>query len=160
MPGGWTIDEGGERMRPGASGAMTMRHVGLVALEALLVAVLVWVAAMTLAGATQNGGIVGAAEAGQDPASLTTGDARLGGTVVFTAHPGDAGMWVHATCAQSAANVLNQWVRVDATHRASLSLAPSALWSPGAAACTAEEGYFSSNGRWRVIAATAFSVAP
>jgi hypothetical protein len=51
-------------------------------------------------------------------------------------------------------------VRVDATHRAALSLAPSARWSTGGAACTAEEGYFSSNGRWRVIAATAFSVAP
>jgi hypothetical protein len=145
-------------MRTGASGAMTMRHVGLVALEALLVAVIVWVAAMTMAGATQNGGIVGAAQAGQEAASLTVAGARLGGTAVFTAHPGDEGMWVHATCAQSTTTVLNQWVRVDATHRATVSLAPSASWSAGPAACTAEEGYFSSNGRWRVIAATTFTV--
>ncbi len=53
-------------MRTSATGAATMRHVGLVALEALLVAVIVWVAAMTLAGATQNGGIVGSAAAGDN----------------------------------------------------------------------------------------------
>ena len=141
-------------MRTGASGAMTMRHVGLVALEALLVAVIVWVAAMTLAGATQNGGIVGAAEAGQEAASLTVTGAKLGGTAVFTAHPGDEGMWVHATCVQTTTTVLSQWVRVDATHRATVSLA----WSAGPATCTAEEGYFSSNGRWRVVAATTFTV--
>jgi hypothetical protein len=139
---------------------MTMRHVGLVALEALLVAIIVWVAAMTLAGATQNGGLIGAAEAGQDAASLSVSGTKLGGTAVFTAHPGDEGMWVHATCVQSATTVLNQWARVDAEHRATLQLATSTGWSAGAAACTAEEGYFSSNGRWRVIAVASFSVAP
>ncbi len=146
-------------MRSSAGGAMTMRHVGLVALEALLVAVIAWVAAMTLAGATQNGGIIGAAEAGQDAASLTVAPATLGGAAVFTANPGDEGMWVHATCNRSTTNLFSQWIRVDASRHATLTLAPSTRWSSGAAACTAEEGYFSSNGRWRVIATTKFNVA-
>ena len=145
-------------MRTSATGAATMRHVGLVALEALLVAVIVWVAAMTLAGATQNGGIVGAAEAGDNSASLTVSGADLGGSAVFTAHPGDEGMWVHATCVQTATPVLSAWVRVDAAHQATLSLARSARWSSGGAACVAEEGYFSTNGRWRVLVATTFDV--
>ena len=146
-------------MRTSAGGAMTMRHVSLVALEALLVAVIVWVAAMTLAGATQNGGIIGAAQAGNKSASLTVAGAKLGGTAVFTANPGDEGMWVHATCNQSSANVLSEWIRVDVAHLATLNLMPSWRWSSGAAACTAEEGYFSSNGRWRVLATTTFIVA-
>jgi hypothetical protein len=145
-------------MRTSATGAATMRHVGLVALEALLVAVIVWVAAMTLAGATQNGGIVGTAAAGDNSASLTVRGAHLGGSAVFTAHPGDEGMWVHATCTQAATPVLSAWVRVDGTHQATLPLARSARWSSGSAACVAEEGYFSTNGRWRVIASTTFTV--
>ena len=144
-------------MRTSATGAATMRHVGLVALEALLVAVIVWVAAMTLAGATQNGGLVGAAVAGDDSASLTVAGAHLGETAVFTAHPGDEGMWVHATCVQASTTVLSAWVRVDATHQATLPLARSTRWSSGGAACVAEEGYFSGNGRWRVIVSTSFA---
>ena len=135
-----------------------MRHVGLVALEALLVAMIVWVATMTLAGATQNGGIVGAAQAGDNSASLTVAGADLGGSAVFTAHPGDEGMWVHATCVQSTTTVLSAWVRVDGSHRATLPLARSDRWSSGSAACVAEEGYFSGNGRWRVIVSTTFTV--
>jgi hypothetical protein len=135
-----------------------MRHVGLVALEALLVAMMAWVAAMALAGATQNGGIVGTAAAGDSSASLTVAGADLGGTAVFTAHPGDEGMWVHATCVQSSTTVLSAWVRIDASHHATLPLARSARWSSGSAACVAEEGYFSTNGRWRVIVSTTFTV--
>jgi hypothetical protein len=145
-------------MRTGAMGVATMRHVGLVALEALLVAVIVWVATMTLAGATQNGGIVGSAAAGAEAPTLTVAGARLGGSAVFTAHPGDEGMWVHATCVQSATTVLSAWIRIDSTHRATLPIATSTRWSSGAAACTAEEGYFSTNGRWRVLVSTTFIV--
>ena len=145
-------------MQRGASGVATMRHVGLVALEALLIAVIVWIAAMTLAGATQSGGIAGAASAGKANPSLTVAEARLGGTAIVTADPGDEGMWVHATCVQATTVVLASWTRIDASHLARVGLARSATWSSGAASCTAEEGYFSSNGRWRVIATTAFEV--
>jgi len=135
-----------------------MRHVGLVALEALLVAMIVWVAAMALAGATQNGGIVGTAAAGDNSASLSVAGADLGGTAVFTAHPGDEGMWVHATCVQASTTVLSAWVRIDASHHATLPLARSTHWSSSAATCVGEEGYFSSNGRWRVVVSTTFTV--
>lgn len=135
-----------------------MRHVGLVALEALLIAVIVWVAAMTLAGATQNGGIVGAAAAGDNSASLSVAGADLGGTAVLTAHPGDEGTWVHAKCVQASSTVLSAWVRIDASHHAPLPVARSPHWSSGGATCVAEEGYFSTTGRWRVIVSTTFMI--
>jgi hypothetical protein len=113
---------------------------------------------MTLAGATQGGGIIGSAAADQGSPSLTVAGASLGGTAVVTAHPGDEGMWVHATCAQSSTTVLSSWLRVDSTRRATLPLPRSTRWSSGAAACVAEEGYFSANGRWRVLVSTTFIV--
>jgi hypothetical protein len=146
-------------MRTGSSGVATMRHVGLVALEALLIAVIVWVAAMTMAGATQSGGLVGAANAGRTNPSLTVAAGGLGSSALVTADPGESGMWVHATCRQSSAIVLAVWARIDAAHHATIPLARSATWRSGPAACTAEEGYFSTNGRWRVLVATDFDVA-
>jgi len=145
-------------MQTGSSGVATMRHVGLVALEALLIAVIVWIAAMTLAGATQSDGIAGSANAGKANPSLTVTGGRLGGTAVVRADPGEDGMWVHATCLQGSAVVLASWTRIDATHLARVALPRSTAWSSGSASCTAEEGYFSSNGRWRVLAATTFTV--
>jgi hypothetical protein len=135
-----------------------MRHVGLVALEALLVAAIVWIATMTLAGATQADGLVGSASAGDASVSLSIADARLGGSTVVTANPGDEGMWVHATCSQAAGGVWSQWSRIDRAHHAVLTFAPTAHWTAGSAACSAEEGYFSANGRWRVVATASFNV--
>lgn len=141
------------------TGAATMRHVGLVALEALLVAAIAWVAAMTFAGATQSeGGVTGAANAGRGSASLAVPDVALGGSTVATAAPGEAGMWVHATCVRSASRTAGQWARIGAGHTATLSFGRNAAWSSGGATCTAEEGYFATNGRWRVVATTTFSV--
>ena len=135
-----------------------MRHVGLVALEALLVAAIVWIATMTLAGAMQADGLVGSANAGP-VATLTITDARLGGSAVVTATPGDEGMWVHAACTQGASSVSNQWSRIDAAQRAVLTFESTSRWTSGGAACTAEEGYFSANGRWRVVVSRTFMVA-
>jgi hypothetical protein len=146
-------------MRVGTTGDATLRHVGLVALEALLVAAIVWVAAMSLAGATQSGGgIVGAAAAGGDAAAVSVADARFGQTVVATVRPGEPGSWVHVTCIREGSTVSTQWAAVDADHRVTLSLDRPDRWTGGSATCTAEEGYFQSNGRWRVLAATAFVV--
>ncbi len=145
-------------MRTGAGGVATMRHVGLVALEAFLIATIVWIAAMTLAGATQSGGIVGAVTAGKANPSMSVAGAQFGGTAIVTADPGEIGMWVHATCVQSKAVVLAAWVRIDSAHRAAVPLNSSAAWRSGGADCTAEEGYFSANGRWRVLASTTFTV--
>jgi hypothetical protein len=145
-------------MRTGATGAATMRHVGLVALEALLVAAIVWIATMTLAGATQADGIIGSANAGP-ASSLAVGDARLGGSAMVTATPGEEGMWVHATCSQASTVVASEWSRIDGSHHATLGFDRSDRWTSGSATCAAEEGYFSANGRWRVIATTSFTVS-
>jgi hypothetical protein len=148
-------------MGSNGAGAATMRHVGLVALEAVLVALLVWVAAMTLAGVSENGGgLAGAANAGQQTANLTVPDGVFAGTTDAHANPGGDGTWVHATCLQAGQVALTQWVRVEATDYATLTLGPTPTWTSGGASCTAEEGYFASNGRWRVQDTTTFIVAP
>jgi hypothetical protein len=137
-----------------ATAAAPLHHVGLVALEALLVAVLVWIAAMTLAGATGAGGVVGLADAGPASVSLAAGETHGGRSLTVTADPGDPGMWVHLSCTQAGTVVLGQWAAIGADHAASFSLDRSPGWAAGAATCTAEEGYFSANGRWRVVATT------
>lgn len=145
-------------MPTGATAAAPLRHVSLVALEALLVAVLVWVAAMTLAAATSESGIAGTVVAGRGTASLAVVEARLGGTFTVSAVPGDDGLWVHASCSRAGVVILNRWVAIGTDRRAAFALAPSPARSGGAAACNAEEGYFSTNGRWRVLATTAVAV--
>ena len=148
-------------MGSNGAGTATLRHVALVALEALLVAVLVWVAAMTLAGISENGdGITGAANAGRQAANLTVPDGVFGGTTEALANPGGDGTWIHATCLQAGQVAMSQWARVDATNHATLTLGPTSTWTRGGASCTAEQGYFAGNGRWRVQDSATFSVAP
>jgi hypothetical protein len=136
-----------------AISAAPLHHVGLVALESLLVAVLVWVAAMTLAGAT-GAGVVGLADAGPATVSLAAVETHGGRSLTVTADPGDPGMWVHLSCAQTGTVVLGRWAAIGANHAVSFPLDRSGGWVAGSAMCTAEEGYFSSNGRWRVVATT------
>jgi hypothetical protein len=140
------------------SGAAPLRHVGLVALEALLVAILVWVAAMTLAGATGADGIAGGANAGRTVASLDVVASGPGGAVTIAARPGDDGMWVHLSCHAADGVVVTQWAPVAADHRAAFDVDPSDPMTRRALACSAEEGYFSENGRWRVLASTGFTI--
>jgi hypothetical protein len=136
-----------------ATAAAPLHHVGLVALESLLVAVLVWIAAMTLAGAT-GAGVVGLADAGPASVSLAATEVHGGRSLTVTADPGDPGMWVHLSCTRAGAVVFGQWAAIGADHDVSFSLDRSRGWTAGAAACTADEGYFSTNGRWRVVATT------
>jgi hypothetical protein len=147
-------------MRTGSAGVATLRHAGLAALEALLIAVLVWFATMALAGAGPSGGLIASAQAGRDPASLTVGGGRFGGTTVAMATPGAAGTWIHATCAQAGAVVQSEWVRLNSSHRASLSLGPAPRWTSGAATCVAESGTFTAAGRWWIQSSATFSVTP
>ena len=143
------------------AGRMTLRHVGLVALEAVLVTMLVWLAAMTLAGMSPSGGgIAGTADAGRAAASLTIPDGSFGRTTVAEVVRADADSWIHATCTQGGSTVLTQWARLDDHGQATLQLGPTSTWSAGAADCAAEAGWFATNGRWRVEATTTFSVRP
>jgi hypothetical protein len=141
------------------AGAATMRHVVLVALEALLVATLVWIAAMTLAAFSQgDAGLTGSANAGRAVPSLEVADGRYGTMTIATARPVADGTWVHATCLQGTTVVLSQWAHVDSSGHASFQLGPTATWTSGAASCSAEQGWFSPNGRWRVQTTATFRV--
>jgi len=146
-------------MRTGSAGTATLRHVGLVALEALLVALLAWIGAMTLAGAGQSNGLVGSVQAGPDPVSVTVRPAAFGQTslVSVTSPMDDA--WVHVTCSQDQQVVFSTWAPLDQQGRTKVRLGPTTTWTSGGAACAAEVGWFAPNGRWRVEAVAPFSVA-
>ena len=94
-------------MRTGSAGAATLRHVGLVALEATLVATLVWIAAMTLAGAGQSNDLVGAANAGRDPGTVPVKPAVHGATALVSTTNAPDGGWVHVQCAQGSTLVMS-----------------------------------------------------
>ncbi len=146
-------------MRAGAAGTATLRHVGLVALEALLVALLAWIGAMTLAGAGQSNGIVGSVDAGRGASTIAIRPASLGRTSVVTVDGAPDGGWVHVTCSQGGQAVFSAWAALDRQGRAKLDLGPTAAWTAGGAECTAEVGWFAPNGRWRVDAVTPFEAA-
>ena len=88
--------------------------------------------------------------------SFTVDDGTFAGTTL--AHRGSSGaVWVHAKCYQGGTLVFEQWrMYVDGT--ASLSLGPTPLWSSGSANCTAEEGSYARNNRWRSAGSTTFNV--
>jgi len=146
-------------MRTGSAGTATLRHVGLVALEALLVALLAWIAAMTLAGAGQSNGLVGSVQAGRDPVSVTVKPAAFGQTSLVSVARPPEDAWVHVTCSQDDQVVFSTWARLDGHGRTKVRLGPTATWTSGSAACAAEVGWFASNGRWRVEAVAPFTAA-
>jgi hypothetical protein len=142
-------------MRAGSAGAATLRHVGLVALEATLVATLVWIAAMTLAGAGQSNDLVGAANAGRDPGTVLVKPAVHGATALVSTTNAPDGAWVHVQCAQGSTLVMSMWARLDPRGRAKVVLS-GGTWTSGAADCLAQVGSFTQGGRWRVDAESRF----
>jgi hypothetical protein len=146
-------------MRAGAAGAATFRHVSLVALEALLVAMLVWIAAMTAAGASQSGGIAGSAQAGLQPVSVTIRNTGFGAPATVATTNVEAGSWVHVACTRAGDGVLSLWAPLDTKGRVTLTLGSSSDGASGPAACSAEVGYFAANGRWRTEGVASFSVS-
>jgi hypothetical protein len=145
-------------MRTGSAGAATLRHVGLVALEATLVATLVWIAAMTLAGAGQSNDLVGAANAGRDPGTVTVKPAIHGATALVSTTNAPDGGWVHVQCAQGSSLVLSTWARLDAQGRATVQL-DGGTWTAGAADCLAQVGSFTTAGHWRASIEATFHSA-
>jgi hypothetical protein len=145
-------------VRTGSAGAATLRHVGLVSLEALLVALLAWIAAMSLAGAGQSNGFVGSAQAGRDPVAVTVRPASFGKVSLVSVERPPADAWVHLTCSQQEQVVFSSWAPLDRHGRVKVRLGPAVSWTGGGAACAAEVGWFSPTGRWRVEAVTPFSV--
>ena len=90
--------------------------------------------------------------------SITVPDGVFGGTTTATTHTGPT-TWVHAACYQGGLQVYEQYVKTDANNQAVLTLGPTPFWPSGAAACTADEGTWMANGRFKVSASTDFSVS-
>jgi hypothetical protein len=145
-------------MGRGSAGTATLRHVGFVALEALLIAGLVWIAAMTLAGAGQSNALVGAAQAGLDPATVSVAGSHGKPAVVSTTNAPD-GAWVRLSCSRDDVVVVSRWARLDAKGRASVSLTPPSAWTAANLRCSAEVGDFSAAGHWRSAGTTTFHPA-
>ena len=144
-----------------SKGYAVTRRAGLAVVEAILVTALVWVAAMVVSSATRSDlGFAPVVNAARVGANLTVPDGVFGGTTVAHANPGGSQTWVHATCSQGGEVVMGQWSRVDANDNVTVVLGPTPSWSSGGAECFAEEGYYTSRGRWRVQATATFSVAP
>jgi hypothetical protein len=137
-----------------------VRHTAGVAAEGLLIlaTVVALVFAATLATRGEPGGATDTL-AGRN-GEITVPDGVFGGLTTATANPGDDGTWVFAECQQNDVAVYRQYVKVDtATHQATLTLGPTPSWTGGDASCFAEEGYWSRNNRWRVLASTTFEVS-
>jgi hypothetical protein len=144
-----------EIMPAGTTGAATIRHVGLVALEAMLVAILVWLATMALAGASQSDGIVGSATAGGVTRGPIVSSPSAKGVAVVTAGPTEGGDWLHISCRANGNAVGAQWSRIGSDRRVRVALDAVSE----TATCVVEQGYFSANGKWRVLSASPFTIA-
>ncbi len=90
--------------------------------------------------------------------SITVPDGVFAGTTTATTHTGTT-TWVHANCYQSGYQVYEQYVKTDANNQAVLTLGPTPLWTGGAASCTAAEGTWMANGKFKVSATTNFAVS-
>ncbi len=91
-------------------------------------------------------------------ASISVPNGAFGGTTTATVHTGPT-TWVHAACYQYGAQVYEQYVKADSNNQAVLTLGPTPLWPSGAASCTAAEGTWMANGKFKVSASTTFSVS-
>jgi hypothetical protein len=145
-------------MGRGSAGTATLRHVGFVALEALLIAGLVWIAAMTLAGAGQSNALVGAAQAGLDTATISVVSTHGKPAIVSTANAPD-GAWVHLSCSRDDVVVVSRWGRLDPKGHATVALTPPSAWTASNLTCSAEIGDFSPSGHWRQAGTTSFRPA-
>lgn len=108
------------------------------------------------------GAMAGTAFAGKPTGASTTTGVRVDDGVyagTTTAYQGaSASTWVHAMCYQGGGLVYEQW-RSYTGGTTTLSLGPTPNWSSGAANCSAEEGNFGRNNRWRVSSTTTFDTA-
>ena len=81
------------------------------------------------------------------------------GTTTATVNPGGTEAWARARCFQGGVQVYEEYAKVDANRQATFHLGPTPMWSGGSASCVGEEGYWSRNNQWRVLASTKFTVA-
>ena len=126
------------------------KHTAQVVAEGGLIALLV-------VGAMAGTAFAGKPTAGGTSSGVRVDDGVHAGTT--TAYQGaSAAVWIHAQCFQGGSLVYEQW-RSYTGGTTTLSLGPTPNWSSGAANCTADEGYFARNNRWRVSSSTTFQTA-
>ena len=98
-----------------------------------------------------------AGKPGGSSSSIVVPDTTFGGISNATVA---GGMWVYAQCFQNGDLVFGQYKKADASGAVVLGyFGPTPSWSAGSANCTAQEGSWSNNGRWRGSASTTFNVA-
>ena len=147
-------------MKAVSAAASGVRHLSGVGLQALIivgiVAALLLALSPMLKPADDLAGIKGA-NAARGSGTITVPDGVYGGTVTATVNPG-GNVWAYAACYQGRTLVYAQYVKVSSSNTATFTLGPTPLWQGGDADCTAEEGSWGRNGRWRAVASTTFHV--
>lgn len=146
-------------MRSSSTIASGSRHVIGVGLQAFLIAAILGLAALAASAVYKPAAFI----AGVDDANaarnyaghISVPDGNYGETTVATVNPG-GDVWVRARCYQGGL-VYEQYVKANGENQATLSLGPTPSWTGGDATCTAQEGEFTRNNRWRVLAETTFS---
>ena len=146
---------------PAGSAASTGARHAIVAIgEALVVALIIATTLLVLSPlyrpAETLSGTTGVDAGGRG--HITVPDGVFAGTTTATLNPGGTGTWAYAACYQNDTLVYAQYVKASGS-TATFTLGPTPSWTYGAATCVAQEGYWGSNGRFRVIADTTFSVS-
>jgi hypothetical protein len=146
-------------MRALSTVAGVARHALGAGTEAILLATIL--AALLLALAPVYGPartLTGSRDAAAARGAIAVPDGVFASTTTATVNPG-GDVLVRARCYQAGTLVMEHFAVVDANKRATIPLGPTYLWTDGPATCTAEEGDWGRNGRWRTIASTSFDVA-
>lgn len=148
-------------MKAGSAAASGVRHLSEVGLQALIIVGIV--AALLLALAPLFGpaedlaGLDGANAGGRGHASISVPDGAFGGTTTATVNPG-GDVLVMARCYQGESVVYLEVLPPGPDKTVTFTLGPTPLWQGGEASCTAQEGNWAKNGRWRAVAKTTFVV--
>lgn len=141
--------------------ASAVRHVGGVGLQAVLIAGIVAALLLALSPVFKPAADLAGPQAvlAGRSGNISVPDGAFAGTTTATVNPGGSGTWAYARCYQDGTLVYAQYVRANSDNQAMFTLGPTPMWQSGAADCTAEEGTWGRNGRWRVVADTTFHVS-
>lgn len=95
------------------------------------------------------------------PTASTTTTPSYGDVITFdVSTTATASPFVDVKCSQDGVQVGEGWAAFFAGGTAGTFGLYSNAWTGGAADCTADLGMFAANGKWKVLASTAFPVSP
>ncbi len=149
-------------MRPVHAARAAARHVGAAGLEALLAAGILTMGLLAVSPVYQPASKLTDAGTAFAAAKLTghiyVTDAAFGSQMTATLNPGGPTAWGYAECKQYGYVVYQQYVKGDANNQVTFTLGPTPLWPSGAASCIAQEGTWTSTGKWKLLAQSTFNV--